>query len=103
MNLSMEQLIQFVILLAGGVGVFFNLKSRAEKNTIMIGNLENNFSKEIDLNKEKFHSLKKDHEIAYNKLDIQITKIDSEIKNISNDTSEIKGFMKALLKQKSNV
>ena len=96
MKITVEQIAQFIVLLCGGVGVFYNLKARAEKNTIMIENLKENFLQEVEETKQKIQTLESEHRIAYTKLDNKITMIDSEIKGVAQDTAEIKGFIKSL-------
>lgn len=84
------QIIAFIGLVGGGVTSFVKLNTKVQANFVMIQNL-----------KEENKKIEQDHKLAYSQLDNKITLMDNEIKQISRDTAEIKGYIMQMAQNKN--
>jgi hypothetical protein len=85
--LSIDNILQFIVLLSGLLATFIRFNNKTEKNSIMITQLEKDIK-----------SVKEDNEKNYTKLELKISEVENDLKSIASDIGEIKGFIKQLSK-----
>ena len=86
--LSVDNILQFIVLLGGIFATFIRFNNKTEKNAIMITQLEKDIK-----------SVKEDNEKNYTKLEAKISEVENDLKSIASDIGEIKGFIKQLSKK----
>jgi peptidoglycan hydrolase CwlO-like protein len=84
-SLSIDNIVQFVVLLGGIFASFIRFNNKTEKNAIMITQLEKDIK-----------NVKEDNEKNYTKLEAKISEVENDLKSIASDIGEIKGFIKQL-------
>ena len=86
--LSIDNILQFIVLLSGLLATFIRFNNKTEKNSIMITQLEKDIK-----------NVKEDNEKNYTKLELKISEVENDLKSIASDIGEIKGFIKQLSKR----
>lgn len=86
-TLSIDNILQFIVLLSGIFATFIRFNNKTEKNAIMITQLEKDIK-----------NVKEDNERNYTKLELKISEVENDLKYIASDIGEIKGFIKQLSK-----
>tara|TARA_R110001606_G_C14860162_1_gene588378 strand:+ start:54 stop:326 length:273 start_codon:yes stop_codon:yes gene_type:complete len=84
-GITIENIIQFILLLSGLFAGFIRFNNKTEKNSLMINQLEKDVKSVKEENKEN-----------YSKLEAKISDVEDDLKNIASDIGEIKGFIKRL-------
>jgi hypothetical protein len=87
-SLSVDNILQFIVLLSGIFATFIRFNNKTEKNAIMITQLEKDIK-----------NVKEDNERNYTKLELKISEVENDLKSIASDIGEIKGFIKQLSKK----
>lgn len=87
-TLSIDNILQFIVLLSGIFATFIRFNNKTEKNAIMITQLEKDIK-----------NVKEDNERNYTKLEFKISEVENDLKSIASDIGEIKGFIKQLSKK----
>ena len=87
-TLSIDNILQFIVLLSGIFATFIRFNNKTEKNAIMITQLEKDIK-----------NVKEDNERNYTKLELKISEVENDLKSIASDIGEIKGFIKQLSKK----
>lgn len=83
--LTIENIIQFIVLLSGLFAGFIRFNNKTEKNGLMITQLEKDIK-----------SVKKENKENYSRLEEKISDVEDDLKGIAADIGEIKGFIKQL-------
>tara|TARA_R110002020_G_scaffold149409_2_gene325674 strand:+ start:716 stop:985 length:270 start_codon:yes stop_codon:yes gene_type:complete len=83
--LTIENIIQFIVLLSGLFAGFIRFNNKTEKNGLMITQLEKDIKSVKEENKEN-----------YSRLEEKISDVEDDLKCIASDIGEIKGFIKQL-------
>jgi hypothetical protein len=83
--LTIENIIQFIVLLSGLFAGFIRFNNKTEKNGLMITQLEKDIKSVKEENKEN-----------YSRLEQKISDVEDDLKCIASDIGEIKGFIKQL-------
>jgi len=101
--LSVEQIVSFIVYGIGLVSFFFNLKSKTEKNSIMISQIQEKLEDEIDLNRKNISKIEETNKQDYNSLKAEITALKDDFQpkfeTVISEMGEIKGMLKIHLKQ----
>lgn len=84
-SLTVENIIQFIVLFSGLLTGFIRFNNKTEKNSLMIKHIE----KDIEYVKEE-------SKLAFSKLEVKIGDLENDVKSIASDIAEIKGFIKQL-------
>jgi hypothetical protein len=84
-SLTIENILQFIVLLGGLLTGFIRFNNKTEKNALLIVQLEKDIKSVKEENKEN-----------YSKLEAKIDDVERDIKTIGSDIGEIKGFMQQL-------
>lgn len=83
--LSVDNILQFIVLSGTIFASFIRFNNKTEKNAIMITQLEKDIK-----------NVKEDNEKNYTKLEAKISEVENDLKSIASDIGEIKGFIKQL-------
>lgn len=84
-SLTIENIIQFIVLFSGLLTGFIRFNNKTEKNSLMIKHIE----KDIE-------HVKEETKIVFAKLEVKIGDLEDDVKSIASDIAEIKGFIKQL-------
>jgi peptidoglycan hydrolase CwlO-like protein len=84
-SLTVENIIQFIVLFSGLLTGFIRFNNKTEKNSLMIKHIE----KDIE-------HVKEETKIVFAKLEVKIGDLEDDVKSIASDIAEIKGFIKQL-------
>lgn len=84
-SLTVENIIQFIVLFSGLLTGFIRFNNKTEKNSLMIKHIE----KDIE-------HVKEETKIVFSKLEVKIDDLEDDVKSIASDIAEIKGFIKQL-------
>jgi septal ring factor EnvC (AmiA/AmiB activator) len=85
--LTVENVIQFILLVSGLFAGFIRFNNKTEKNGLMITQLEKDIK-----------SVKTENKENYSRLEEKISDVEDDLKRIASDIGEIKGFIKQLSK-----
>jgi|TARA_B100001094_G_scaffold151391_2_gene146613 septal ring factor EnvC (AmiA/AmiB activator) len=85
--LTIENVIQFIVLVSGLFAGFIRFNNKTEKNGLMITQLEKDIK-----------SVKTENKENYSRLEEKISDVEDDLKRIASDIGEIKGFIKQLSK-----
>ena len=85
--LTIENVIQFILLVSGLFAGFIRFNNKTEKNGLMITQLEKDIK-----------SVKTENKENYSRLEEKISDVEDDLKRIASDIGEIKGFIKQLSK-----
>ncbi len=85
--LTVENVIQFILLVSGLFAGFIRFNNKTEKNGLMITQLEKDIK-----------SVKTENKENYSRLEQKISDVEDDLKRIASDIGEIKGFIKQLSK-----
>jgi len=83
--LTIENVIQFIVLVSGLFAGFIRFNNKTEKNGLMITQLEKDIK-----------SVKTENKESYTRLEEKISDVEDDLKRIASDIGEIKGFIKQL-------
>tara|TARA_R110002020_G_scaffold275012_3_gene490244 strand:+ start:212 stop:481 length:270 start_codon:yes stop_codon:yes gene_type:complete len=83
--LTIENVIQFIVLVSGLFAGFIRFNNKTEKNGLMITQLEKDIK-----------SVKTENKENYSRLEEKISDVEDDLKRIASDIGEIKGFIKQL-------
>ena len=83
--LTVENILQLVVLLIGLLTGFIRFNNKTEKNTLLIVQLEKDVK-----------AIKQEVKDNYTKLENKISEVEDDIKSIAADIGEIKGYLKRL-------
>ena len=72
--LSVDNILQFIVLLSGIFATFIRFNNKTEKNAIMITQLEKDIK-----------NVKEDNERNYTKLELKISEVENDLKSIASD------------------
>ena len=91
-----ELISQIIVMLIGVVGVYINLKVKTEKNTQMINSLTTSTAERFQDTNEKIQEIERDHKDNFKRVWSKMNDFDKDLKRISSDTGEIKGYLKRM-------
>jgi hypothetical protein len=96
MNLPTENIIEFIVLFSGGVGVWLKLNTKITEMSSNLKNLKEDHDRALVDNKDRILSLESKQNESHGSLDHRLTQIERDMQGISSDIGEIKGYFKAI-------